>query len=62
MTSFDRLEGRRHAVETLGSVQGMPVCMVLASDVVKNLRNSWGNRPGEYAKGVMEVLDALAKS
>ena len=59
MYSFDRMEGRRHAVATLGSIQGMPAAFVQQSDVVANLRAAWGSKPGEYAQGVRDVLEAI---
>lgn len=59
MSSFDRLEGRRHALETLGSVAGMPRALVADGEIAANLRAAWGNKPGEYAQGVRDVLEAL---
>lgn len=59
MASFDRLEGRRHALATLGSIEGRPAREVSAGEVAANLRAAWGDKPGEYAQGVRDVLDEL---
>lgn len=52
--TFDRLEGRRHAVDVLGLVSGKP-----SAEVIANMRAAWANKPGEYAQGIRDVLDLL---
>lgn len=52
--TFDRLEGRRHAVNVLGLGSGKP-----SAEVVANMRAAWTVKSGEYAQGIRDVLDLL---
>lgn len=63
MSQVERIEGRRHAVDTLAlhnfSRRNWPA--VTQSEVANNLRKSHGARATDFSVGVMEVLDAVAK-
>ncbi|MGF6695022.1 type I site-specific restriction endonuclease [Metapseudomonas resinovorans] len=59
MSNVERFEGRRHAASVLYSVAGMPAAIVEASEVVSNLRAAMNQRPGDWARGIQDVLDSV---
>lgn len=62
-SSHQFLEGRRHAMEILESVESTPKAMFddrgPVPTALDNLREAVKRYPAEYAKGVMSVVDAF---
>jgi hypothetical protein len=61
--SHQFLEGRRHAISVLESVEGLPKAMYdnrgPVQTALDNLREAAKRYPKEYAAGVMSVVDAF---
>lgn len=64
MSIIERVEGRRHAIDALGlhSLSRVGWRAVAQGEVARNLRDAHAGVQRDYSKGVMEVVDALAKS
>lgn len=59
--SFDYQEGKRHAIETIRSVAGMPKCMLDLRETLANLRSTAEQRPKKYRDGVLAVVEMIER-
>lgn len=63
MNSHQYLEGRRHAIDVLQSVESTPHAQFDDRGPVRtaldNLRESCKRMPAEYARGVLSVVGAV---